>query len=109
MTVKMNDVQLQQFNKMVKQSNEMFDMLTELKEVIVGNPEYQRPGILHEMKEMKQAVKDHDKADIEKFDKIFEYQKKQQLFAGWTSIFAKALWAIALMGIGHFITVVFKV
>lgn len=105
--IQMNEIEYEQFNKMVSQQKEMIDMLGDLKEAMVGNPTYKRPGIIDDINSLKTAVQEHDKSDNEKFDKLFEFQKKQQLFAGWTGIAIKSVWAIAMIALTYYLPKIF--
>lgn len=104
----MSEIESDQFNKMYRQHGEMFDMITEMKEVLVGNPTYRRLGIIDEIKELKQVQRDHDLEDEKKFDEIFEFQNKQKYLVGWSGILVRALGGAVVILIGWLISVFFR-
>ena len=104
----MSEIESDQFNKMYRQHGEMFKMIEEMKEVLIGNKQYQRKGVIDEIGELRQAVNEHDANDEKKFAEIFEFQNKQKYLVGWSGILIRALGGGVVILIGWLISVFFR-
>lgn len=103
----MSEVEAEQFNRMIRQHTEMYEMLKDLKDVIKGD-DWGRPGVLGEIKEIKSVIREHDKNDEAKFKQIFDFQKTQTLFVGWTGIALRVIGGGLMVLIGWIISIFFK-
>lgn len=90
-TIMMNEVEKEQFDK-------MFSNVEEIKKALLGD-QFRKVGIIKQMEELEDTFHSHDKEDKENFGKLFEFQKKQTLFVGWTGAVVRFVFAsLAVLG-----------
>lgn len=92
MLTTMNESERQQFEEMCKSTQKMEDVLGKIERALLGDTIYREKGLI-------ERFSNHADEDEVKFDKIFKFQEKQQLWVGWVGVVVRTLVAaLAVLG-----------
>ncbi len=103
-SIKMTEVEAEQFGKMVRQQSEMHIMLTDLTRRIVGNSAMKSQGLIDEVINMKAEFMAHALNDERQFAELLKYQDKQR----WTVTILKMILGGGVVGVGWLVSFLVK-